>query len=135
MQFVDKQNDLALRVGHFFQESFEAIFEFSTVLGASDHCADVHRNDALIFQRIRNVTADDAPGQAFRDRCFTDTRIANEHRIIFCPAQKHLHHTSNFVVASDYRINLAAARQLGEIASIFFEGLKLSFWILIGHAL
>src|SRR5438105_14218384 len=49
MQFVDKQDDLALRVGHFFQESLEAIFEFSTVLGASDHCADVHRNDALIL--------------------------------------------------------------------------------------
>ena len=73
--------------------------------------------------------------RAFDDCRLADARIADEHRIIFRPARKHLHHAPNFVVASDDRIDFAAPRQLGQIAPVFFQRLKFAFWILIGHSL
>ena len=42
---------------------------------------------------------------------------------------------ADFIVASDDRIDLSATRQLGQIASIFFERLIFPFRILIRHAL
>ena len=49
VQFVDEKNDLALRIGHFFQERFQAVFEFATELRAGDHRANVHRDYAFIL--------------------------------------------------------------------------------------
>ncbi len=135
VQLVDEQNDLPLRIGHFFQERFQTILKFAAELRARDHRPDVHRDDPFVLERIGHVAADDAPRQAFHDCSFADARIADQHRIIFRPAREHLHDAPDFVVASDYRINLSAPRQLGQVAPIFFQCLIFSFRILIGHAL
>src|SRR5437763_6224541 len=81
------------------------------------------------------VAADDSPREAFSDCCFTNTWIADEHRIIFRPARQHLHDSPDLVVASDHRIDLAASSELGQVAPIFFQRLILAFGILIGHPL
>ena len=89
----------------------------------------------LLFQRFRNVAADNSSGQTFHDRSLADTGIADQHRIIFRATRQHLHDPADFVVAADDWINLSAASQLGQIASVFFQCLIFSFRILIGHAL
>ena len=61
--------------------------------------------------------------------------LADQDRIVFRPARKHLHHAPDFVIASDDRIDLALPRQLGQIAPVFLQRLIFSLGILIGHAL
>jgi hypothetical protein len=49
VQFVDEQDDLPLRIGHFFQERFETIFEFAAVLCAREHGSDVQGDNSFVL--------------------------------------------------------------------------------------
>ena len=73
--------------------------------------------------------------QAFDDGGFADARFADQHRIILGAARQHLDHPANFIVAADHRIELALARQVGEVAAVLFQRLIFFFWIRIGDAL
>ena len=90
---------------------------------------------AFVLERLRHVAGNDAPRETFDDRRLADAGLADEHRIVFRPAREHLHDAADFVVAADDRIDLAAPRQLGEVASVFFQRLIFALGILIGHAL
>jgi len=46
-----------------------------------------------------------------------------------------LHHTPDFIVAPNDRVDLPASRSLGKVASVFFQGLIFSLGILVGHSL
>ena len=74
VQLVDEENDLALRIGHLLQERFQPVLEFAAELRARHHRADVHRDDAFVFERFRDVAADDATRQPFDDRGLADAR-------------------------------------------------------------
>ena len=89
----------------------------------------------LFFEPFGHVLIDDAPGKAFDDGRLADAGLADEHRIVLRAAREHLDDAANLFVASDDRIELAAARKLGQVAPVLLERLVLGFGILIGHAL
>src|SRR6185312_17291566 len=82
-----------------------------------------------------HVAAHDAPGEPLDDGGFADARLADEHGVVFRAARKDLNHAADLFVASDHRIELALARQLGEVAAVAFERLIRTFGILVGDAL
>ena len=87
------------------------------------------------LQRLRHVAADDAARQTFHDRRLPHARLADQHRIVFRPARKNLHHAPDFVVAPDDRIDLPLPRHLRQIAPILLQRLIFSFRILVRHPL
>ena len=135
VQFVDEENDLALRVFDFFEDGFEAVFEFAAIFRAGEHRSEVERDDALVLQRFGHVAGNDALGEAFDDGGLADSGFADEHGIIFRAAGEHLDDAADFFIASDDRIELAAAGLLGQVAGIFLQRLKLRFGILVGDFL
>ena len=135
VELVDEQDDLALRVGDFLQDRLQPLFELAAVLRAGDERAHVERDDALVLQALRHVAAHDAAGEAFDDRGLADAGLADEHRIVLRAARQHLDHAPNFLVAADHRIELALARQLGEVAAVPFERLIRALGVLARHAL
>ena len=66
------------------------------------------------------------PGEPFDDRGLADAGLADEHRIVLRAARQHLDDAANLFVASDDRIELAAARKLRQIAPVFLERLDTS---------
>ncbi len=62
MQFVDEQNNLALRRLHFLENSLEPLFELAPKLRARDQRAHVQRYHALVLQTFGNVATHDASG-------------------------------------------------------------------------
>ncbi len=48
---------------------------------------------------------------------------------------EHLDHAANLFVAADDGVELAAAREFGEVLGVFFERLEFAFGILVGDAL
>ena len=64
-----------------------------------------------------------------------DARFAYEHGIVFGPARQDLNDAADFVVAADHRVQLAAARKVGQIARISLQGLVFLLGIRIRHAL
>ena len=60
-------------------------------------------------------------GEPFDDGRLADARLANQHRIVFRAPRENLHHAPNFFVAADYRIEFAAAREVGQVASVLLD--------------
>ena len=135
VQLVDEQDDEALRVGDFLEDRLQALFELPAIFRARDERAHVERDDALLLQPFGHVAADDAAGQAFDDGRLADAGFADEDRIVLRPARQHLNDAPDLLVAADDRIQLAAAGELGQVATVPLERLVGAFGVLIGHAL
>ena len=120
-----KQNDLAVRLFDLLQHGLEAVFELAAILRAGDHRAEVERDDALVLQNFGHVAGDDAARQAFDDGGLADAGLADQHGIVLGAAAQHLHDAANLLVAPDDRVELAAARQFGEVLGVLFERLEL----------
>ena len=135
VHFVDEENDLALRFGDFFQDGFEAIFEFTAEFCPGNQGGQIQRDNELGLEHVGNVAGDDALGEAFDDGGFAHAGFADEHRIIFGAAREDLHDAADFLVAADDRIEFGAASQIGEIAGVFLQRGVRGFGILRGDAL
>ena len=73
--------------------------------------------------------------QAFDDGRLADTRFTDKHRVIFRAPREHLDDAPNLFIAPDHGIELAAARQLRQVAGVTLQRLVLGFRVGIGDAL
>ena len=135
MQFVNEENDLALRVFNFLEHGFQAVFKLAAILGARQHGAQIEGHHTLVLQDFRNVTGDDALCQAFHNGGLAHARFADQYRIVLGAAGKHLHHAADFFIAANHGIELAPARQFGQVFGIALQRLVFAFGILVGHSL
>ena len=122
-------------VGDFLEHRLQPLLELAAILRAGDERAHVERDDALVLQAFRHVAADDAAGQPFDDGRLADAGLADEDRVVLRAARQHLDDAADLLVAADDRIELALARELGQIAAVALERLIGAFGILVGHAL
>ena len=135
VELIDEADDLAVGIDDFFDDGFEAIFEFAAELGAGDHGAEVDGDQLLTLELVGHVAADDALGEAFDDGGFADAGLADQHGVVLGAAAEHLHDAADFFFAADDRVELALAGGLGEVVGVALEGLVFGFGILVGHAL
>ena len=117
------------------EDGFQAIFELAAIFGARDERTHVERDDLLVLQALGHILVDDATRQPLDNSRLADARLADQHRIVLRAAREHLNDATNLFVAADDGIELAATRQLGQVAPVLLERLVLGFRILIGHAL
>ena len=122
-------------VGDLLEHRLQPLLELAAVLRAGDERAHVERDDPLVLQPFGHVAADDALRQPFDDGGLADAGLADEHRVVLGAARQHLDDAADLLVAADHRIELALARQLGQIAAVALERLVGAFGVLVGHAL
>ena len=79
--------------------------------------------------------ADDALGQAFRDRGLADPRLADEDGVVLRAAAQDLDDAADLLVAPDDRVQLAGPSLGREVAAVLLQGLIRGFRIRAGHAL
>ncbi len=89
----------------------------------------------LVLQGVRHIAVDDALRQALDDGGFPDAGFTDQDRVVLRTPRQHLHHTADFFVTPDDGIELALARDFGEIASEALQRLVLALWLLIGDAM
>src|SRR6185437_11529521 len=135
VQLVDEENDLAVRVLDLLEERLEAVLKFAAVFCASDHAGEVERDEAFVLEDFGNIAMHDAAREALDDGCFSDAGLADQHRIVLRPAREDLDDAPNLLVAADDGIELALAREVGEVLAVFFERLELRLGVLVGDAL
>ncbi len=135
VQLVDEHDELPLGRRDLLDHGLQALLEFAAILGAGDQLAQIERYEMLVVERFRHVAVDDALGEAFGDRRFAHTRLADQHRVVLGPARQHLHDTPDFFVAADHGIELALARLLGQVAGVALQRLILLLGLLVGHLL
>ena len=110
-------------VGDFLEDRLQPLLELAAILRAGDERAHVERDDPLVLQPFGHVLPHDPLRQPFDDGGLADAGLADEHRVVLGAARQHLDHAPDLVVAADDRIELALARQLGEVAAVALERL------------
>ena len=124
MQFVDEGHDLALGGRDFLQDRLQTLLELTPVPGASQHGAEVQRQDTLVFQSLGYVAAHDPLGEAFNDGGLAHSGLAQQHGVVLGSAAQDLDDASDFFVAADHRVQLAALSQVGEVDGVAGQGIE-----------
>ena len=135
VQLVDEEHDARLRRGDLLEHGLESVLELAAELGSGDQGAQVEGNDAFLFEALGHVARHDALRQTLDDRGLAHSRLADQHRVVLGAASEHLDHAADLVVAPDHRIELALARQGGQVAPVARERLVLVLRVGVGHAL
>jgi len=130
MDLIDERDDLAARVGHFFQDGLQALFELAAIFRTGHHRGEVERHETLGLQAFRHVARGDPLGEPLDDCGLADAGFADEDRIVLRAPRQHLHHAPNFFVAADDRVDFPVAGARREIDAVLRERLKLILGVL-----
>ncbi len=135
VKLVDEYDDLAVAGRDLLQYRLQALLKFAAELGACHHGTEIQRHQSLVLQAFGDVAIDDALRQTFNDRSLAHTRFADENRVVLGAAGENLNRPTDFLVAADHRVELAAARRLGEILRVLLQRVVPCFGIgAIGRA-
>ncbi len=121
VHFVDEQDDLTSRRSDLVQNCLQPLFEFTTVFRTGNQRTHVQRQQFLVLKAFGHITINDPQRETFDNRCFTDARFTNQHRIVFCATAKNLHRAANFLVPTDNRIDFAFGSAFGQIDCVFLQ--------------
>src|SRR6185437_11822370 len=135
MQFVNKENDLPLRILNFFEDGLQTIFKFASIFRAGEHRTQIQRHHALVLQDFRHVSADNPLSQTYHNGCLAYARFADQYWIVFGPAREYLDNTADLFVAANHRIQFSSTRQFSKILGVAFQSLVFAFRVLVRHAL
>ncbi len=131
MQFINKEDDGPVAGGHFLDKGFQTILKFAPVFRAGDHAAQIHRDQSLVLEGFRHITADDPAGDPFHDSSLAHTGLADQDGIVLGAPGQDLHHTTYLLVTSDDGVDLSGAGRGGQVASVFLQCLKFCFRVFI----
>ena len=124
VQLIDEEDDLAVLL-HLIEHILDALLEFTAVLGAGHHAAQIQRQDAAVQQVLRHIGRSDALGQTFGDGGLADTGLTDQNRVVLGAAGEDLDDTGNLLVTADHRIQLSLAGSLRQVAGILLQCLFL----------
>ena len=128
MQLVDEEYD-ALVLRDLIHHGFEAFLELTPVFRTCDHGRHVERQHPVILQGVCHVIAGDELGQPFHDGGLADTGLPDEHRVVLLATTQDLDHTFDFGLTADGGIQLALARQVGQVPAEVVERRGLGFLV------
>ena len=119
MQLIDKQDDLAVTVLHFLKYRFQTFLKLAPVFRAGNKRSHIKGKDCLLFQSLRNISADDTLRQSFYDCRFTDAGFTDQHRVVLRLTGKDPDHITDLLITADDRIKLLLSCALYKILPVF----------------
>ena len=121
MEFIDEEDDLAVRLLDFVQDGFQTFFELAAELGSRNQRAHVQREQGLVLEVVRYIALDDALGKAFGNGRLTDTGFADEARVVLGLPAQDADDVSDLVVTADDRVQLLVPGHLGQVRAVFLQ--------------
>ena len=101
VNFVNKNQRVAVVFCQIVQHRFQAFFKFATVFRAGNQGGQIQHQQAFAAQGFGHFAVHDALRQAFHNRGFADAGFANQHGVVFGAPLQHLNGATDFVVAAD----------------------------------
>mmetsp|Transcript_7362 Transcript_7362/g.17762 ORF Transcript_7362/g.17762 Transcript_7362/m.17762 type:complete len:484 (+) Transcript_7362:1778-3229(+) len=120
---VNEHNYLSLRVCDLLDYCFEPLLELPPVLCARHQRSHVEREQLPPLKARRHVSARDPLREPLRDGRLAHPGLADEHRVVLCPAREDLNRATNLLIASDDWIQLPAPGLLRQVPPVLGEGL------------
>ena len=135
VQLVDEQDDLALGGLDLVEDRLQALLELAAELGAGDQRAQVQPEQAALLERLGRVPGGHALRQPLHDGRLARAGRADQDGVVLGAPREHLHEAPDLLVPPDDGVELAAPRQLREVARVAFERLVLALGVRVGDAL
>ena len=135
VKLVDEENNLAVRLGHFFDHALQAVLKLAAVLCTCYQGRHIKLNKLFVAQGAWNIARNNTLCQAFHNCGLTNTRFADKNRIVLGAAAQNLNGTTNLFDATNNWIKLSLASKVGHVATVLLQGLKLRLCILRSYAL
>ena len=135
VDFIDKEDNLAIRLYYLINDSLESLLKFALILGTCNKSSHIEREHLLALQVLRNITTHNALCKTFGNSSLTGTRLTYKHRIVFGTSAQNLKYTANFIVTTDNRVELTATCTLIQVDCIFLQCIVLVFGTLLAHSL
>ena len=121
MDFVDKEDDTAIRANDFVDHTLQALFKFALIFSAGQQCAHIEREELLLAQIFRHVASDNAFCNAFYDGRLSRSRLTNQDWIILCTPTQNLQYAPNFFISPYHGVQLSATRFFDQVACKFSQ--------------
>ena len=120
VDLVDEEDDVAPGAD-LLQDLLEALLEVTAIAGPGHQGTEVEGVELLAGEGVGDVAGDDLQGEAFDDGGLADAGLTDEHRVVLGAAGQDLHDSLDLVAATDDRVELGFAGQLGEVAAELIE--------------
>ena len=121
MDLVDEHDQFLAVFGHFLQHVLDALLELAAIFRAGNQGVDVEFDQPLARKRFRHLAGDDPLGEPFHDRGLAHAGLPDQHRIVLPAPGENLDCRLDLLRATDHRIQLAVARELGQVTDILVE--------------
>jgi hypothetical protein len=118
VHLVDEKNDGLSRLSRFFEQRLQARLELASHAGAGQQCPHIEAQQTRVFEVRRHVTTGDCQSEPLDDGCLAYAGLACEQGVVLPPTQQDVDHGANFMLAPDDRIDLPAARALGQVGAV-----------------
>ena len=119
MHLVDEQHHLAIARFHFLENGFQTLFEFAAIFCTSHQRAHIQRQQCLIGKRLWHIAIDNPLRQPFGDGRLANAGLANQNRIVLCPAGQNLDRPPDLCLAANDRVELAAPCRICQVRGKF----------------
>ena len=130
MKLINKEDYLTFAFCYFGNKSLKSLFKLAAELCTGYKASKIQGKEAFVFKTVRNVPTGNSAGKAFYNGSFTNSRLTNDYRIIFCTTAKHLHYTADFFISANYRVNFILTGKSCKVTAIFFQRTHCAFGIL-----
>ena len=101
MDLIDEKDDFSGGSHYFVDDAFESLLKLTLVLRTRNKCTHIEGVDLFLFQVFGHIATYDTMGEAFRDGSLTDTRFADENRVVLRTAAQDLEHPPDLVITTD----------------------------------
>ena len=116
VDFVDDEDHIACGLD-LLHDFFEAFFKFTPVFRAGNKESYIEGQNPLVFEDVWNITLLNPLSEPFGNRCLADTWLADQNRVVLRASSEDLNHPIDFVMATNNRIKLGFAGELGEVVA------------------
>ncbi len=116
VNLVDEKHDVTTAL-NLLEHLLQALLEIAAISGTRHQRAEVQRVDLLIAQRLGNIAANDLLREALDDGGLTDARLADQNRIVLGATAEHRHHTLDFLLTANDRIEAILPSGLSQVTA------------------
>ena len=135
MQLIDEQNDFSVALSDFFQNGFQTLLELAAVFCSGYQGSHIEGKNRFVFQALRHIAVGDSLCQTLYDCGFTNTRLTDQNRVVFCLTGQDTDNVPNFGITADNRVHFLVSGFFHNILAIFFQGVVCCLRVVGGDSL
>src|ERR671911_610736 len=121
VQLIHEKDDAAVGALDLIYDALEALLELAAELRARHQRPEVERDQDLVLERLGDVALGYLLRKPLDDGGLADPRFADERRVVLGTPRQYLEHPLYLFVAAHDGVELALARETGDVAAVLAE--------------